>query len=311
MMKRERSRTRKTGPFGGLAAALLLGLLAPAAEAKVGLGARFGDVILEGAKPGATYSLREASRVPFAVENRGDAPTDVVIELQKPNPDHLAKDYEAVPDPSWFKAVPDRLSLAAKGMGYCDILLTIPDDPKLVGRSFQVQVLARSVSTDGSVLGAAVQGRIRVSIGKGPQSVQEEKRKKAMQQLDLDVSPKDLYLVGVTPGKAWDSRKEAKKSIRVANFAPDTLNLRLTPEKWDRRFPLPAGFEEMPDPSWIRVSKATVTVESEEIGLASLIVTVPDKPEHRGRRWAATVKTGLTTGFWLDAPVKVFVETAP
>lgn len=304
---------RRRTPLGGAVAALsCLGLLAPGpAQAKVGLGARFGDVILEGAKPGATYSLREVSRVPFAVENRGDAPTDVVIELMRPTPDHLAKDYEAVPDPSWFKAVPDRLSLAAKGMGYCDILLTIPDDPALVGKSYQVQVMARSVSTDGSTFGAAVQGRIRVSIGKGPQSVQEEKRKKAMQQLDFDVSPKDLYLVGVPVGKAWDARKEAKKSIRVANFAPDTLSLRLTPEKWDRRFPLPPGYEEIPDPSWLRVTKTTVTVKTEEIGLTSVVVTVPDKPEHRGRRWAATVKAGLTAGYWLDAPVKVYVETLP
>jgi hypothetical protein len=196
-------------------------------------------------------------------------------------------------------------------MGYCDILLTIPDDKGLIGKNYQVQVFARSVSTNGSTIGAAVQGRIRVSIGPGPDSLKEEKRKKAMQQLDFDVSPKELYLVGVPVGKAWDARKEAKKSIRVANYAPDTLNMTLTPEKWDRRFPLPGGYEEMPDPSWLKLVKSTVSVKTEEIGSASLIVTVPDKPENRGRRWAAVLRAGLTTGFWLDSPVKVYVETLP
>lgn len=287
-----------------------LGLLAPpGAWAKIGLAARFGDVILEGAKPGQTYNLREAARVPFGIENRGDAPTDVVIEFERPRESALAQDYEPIPDPSWFKALPDRLSLAAKGLGFCDILVTIPDDPALIGKSYQVQVFARSVSTNGSTFGVAVQSRIRLSIGPGPESVKEEKRKKAMQQLDFDVSPKDLYLTGVPLGRDWDARKEAKKSIRVANYAADTLSLRLSVEKWDRRFPLPDGYEELPDTSWLRLKSSTVPVRPEEIALASLIVNVPDKPEHRGRRWAATVKTGLTTGFWLDAPVKVYVET--
>ena len=302
---------KRSTPYRGAVWALLAsGLLSPsAAWAKVGLAARFGDVILEGAKPGQTYNLREAARVPFGVDNRGDAPTDVVIEFERPRDANLAADYEGIPDPSWFKAIPDRLSLAAKGMGFCDILVTIPDDPALVGKNYQVMVVARSVSTNGSMYGVAIQNRIRLSIGPGPESVKEEKRKKAMQQLDFDVSPKDLYLVGVPVGKAWDARKEAKKSIRVANFAADTLMLRLSVEKWDRRFPIPDGYEELPDLSWLKVKNATVPVKPEEIGLASLVVDIPDKPEYRGRRWAATVKTGLTTGFWLDAPVKVFVET--
>lgn len=302
---------KRISPSGGVVAALLaLGSMAPQrAWAKVGLAARFGDVILEGAKPGRTYSLREVARVPFGVENRGDAPTDVVIEFERPGPGALAPDYEPIPDPSWFKAIPDRMSLAAKGMGFCDILVTIPDDPALIGKSYQVQVFARSVSTHGSRFGVAIQNRIRLSIGPGPDSIREEKRRKAMQQLDFDVSPKDLYLTDVPVGKAWDARKEAKKSIRVANFAPDELELLLSVEKWDRRFPLPSGYEELPDPSWVKVRPSTVSVSPEEIGLASLVVDVPDKPEHRGKRWAATVKTGLTTGFWLDAPVKLFVET--
>ncbi len=303
---------KSISPLGGVVLALsALGFLAPqGAQAKVGLAARFGDVILEGAKPGETYNLREVARIPFGVENTGDAPTDVVIEFESPRPSALAKDYEAIPDPTWFKAIPDRLSLPAKGRGFCDVLLTIPDDKALIGKNYQVLVIARSVSTGGSLYGVAIQNRMRVSIGPGPESLKEEKRKKAMQQLDFDVTPKALYLNEVPVGKAWDARKEAKKTIRVANYAPDKLELLLSPDKWDRRFPLPDGYDEIPDPSWLKMAKATVTVATEEIGLASLIVNVPDKPEHRGKKWAATVKTGLTTGFWLDSPVKVFVETA-
>jgi hypothetical protein len=288
------------------AIALLLAACPGLVQAKIGLAARFGDVILESAQPGRTYNLREAARVPFGVENTGDAQTEVVVEFEKPPKDRVAEGYEPIPDPSWLKALPDRMTLGPKAVGFFDLLLTIPDDPGLKGRHFQVTVKAKGA---GGLFGVAIENRVRISIGPGPESLKAEKKKKAMQQLDFDVTPRDLYLTGVPVGKAWDARKEAKKTIRVANYAADKLSVVLAVSAWDPRFQMPEGYEPIPDLGWLRLKSSTVTVAASEIGQASLIVTVPDKPEHRGKRWAAMVRSGLTTGFWLDAPVKVLIET--
>ena len=302
---------RKKRPFMALLpgawAALCLSL-ALTAEASIGLEARFGDVILENAHPGRTYNLREAAKVPFGIQNRGDAETEVIVEFARPMKAEMSADYEVVPDLSWFKAMPDRLRIPAKGLGFFDIIMTVPDDPKLVGRHFQVMLNARS---NGGLFGVMVTNRIRVSIGAGPESLKAEKKRKAMQQLDFDVTPQTLYLTGVPVGKAYDTRKEAKKSLRVANFAGDELTVLLAVEKWDSRFTMPEGYQMIPDVSWIKMKASTVTVGSDEIAQAGLIVNVPDAPENKGKRWAAMVRTGLATGFWLDAPVKVMLETAP
>lgn len=292
-----------------IAAALLSLAAASPARAVIGLASRFGDVILEGVQPGRTYSLREAARVPLGVENRGDAETDVIIEFSKPREGNNSKDYEPIPDPSWLKAVPDRLHLAAHSVGFFDLMLTVPDDPKLLKRHFQVQVKARSGGT--GMIGVAVENRVRFSVGPGPESIAAEKKQKAMQRLDFDVTPRELYLVDVPVGKAWDARKEAKKSIRVANYAPDALTVLMTSETWDDRVPLPEGYAKIPDPAWIRMKTSTISVGTDEIVQASVVVVVPDKPENRGKRWASIIRTGLATGYWLDAPVKVFVETRP
>lgn len=277
-------------------------------QAKIGLAARFGDVILESAQPGRTYNLREAASVPFGIENRGDAQTEVVVEFERPPKERLAEGYEAIPDPSWLKALPDKMTLGAKAVGFFDLLLTIPDDPALTGRHFQVTVKAKG---GGGLFGVAVENRVRISIGPGPEALKAEKKKKAMQQLDFDVTPRDLYLTAVPVGKAWDARKEAKKTIRVANYAADELSIRLEVAAWDPRFQLPQGYEPIPDPGWIRLMPSTVTVGAEEIGLASLIVTVPAEEKHKGRKYALIIRSGLTAGFWLDAPVKVLIETNP
>lgn len=279
------------------------------ARGEIGLAARFGDVILEGVETGRTYSLREAARVPLGVENRGDGPTEVVIEFGRPRAGNIAGGYEAIPDPSWLKAVPDRLRMAPHSLGFVDLLLTLPDDPKLLKRHFQVTVKARS--NDAGLLGVAVENRVRFSVGPGPESLKAEKKKKAMQQLDFDVTPRDLYLTEVPVGRAWDARKEAKKSIRVANYAPDRLTIVLTPEAWDESVPMPEGYAKIPDLSWIRLKTSTISVGTDEIVQAMIVVKVPDAPANRGKRWAALIRTGLATGFWLDAPVKLFLETKP
>ena len=136
-------------------------------------------------------------------------------------------------------------------------------------------------------------------------------KKKAMQQLDFDVTPQSLFIGGVPVGKKYDVRKEQKKTIRVANYASDPLSIRLSVEKWDTRTPLPEGYEAIPEPSWVRLKTSTVVVGESEIGQGFLMIEVPDDAKNKGRKWAAMIRSGLTEGFWLDAPVKVLIETAP
>lgn len=288
---------------------LVAAVCVPRAEADIGLGARFGDVLLEGAETGRTYNLREAAHVPFGIENKGDAETDIVIEFEAPDKMHTAPDYESIPDPSWFKAIPARMRIGPKAVGFFDLLLTIPDDPALVGRHFHAVVKARM---DGEgALAVAIENRVRISIGPGPDSLKAEKKKKAMQQLDFDVTPQTLFVRAVPVGRKFDLRKEQKKTIRVANYAADKLSIQMSVESWDMRTPLPGGYEAIPDPGWVKLKSSTVTVAGSEIGQAFLTIEVPDDAKYKGKKYAAMIRSGLTGGFWLDAPVKILMETSP
>jgi hypothetical protein len=304
----EQNMTRRNGCLRVLTVGLLA-VVPSGAEADIGLGARFGDVILEGAQTGRTYNLREAAHVPFGIENKGDAETEVVIDFSAPGQYGLAKDYEPIPDPSWFKSIPARMRIGPKSVGFFDLLLTIPDDPKLVGKHFQAVVKARMDGTE--LLAVAIENRVRISIGPGPDSLKAEKKKKAMQQLDFDVTPQSLFIGAVPLGKKFDVRKEQKKTIRVANYANDPLSIRLSVETWDTRTPLPEGYDAIPDAAWVQLKTATIVVAGAEIGQAFLTIEVPQEEKHKGRKWAAMIRAGLTEGFWLDAPVKLLIETAP
>ncbi len=287
--------------------AMTLNVCFPQEANALGLAARFGDVVIENAKIGQTYNLREALKIPLAIENRSTAEVTVVVEFEKPDKKILKEQWEPIPDPSWLKSIPGELRIGPKAQGFFDLLLTIPDDPALNGRHFQATIKARTSGT--GLFGVAVENKLRFSIGPGPDALKEEKRKKAMARLDFDVSPKSFYVNDVPLGSAFDVRAAQNKTIRVANYAPDPLSMKLTSDEWDSRLYKPDGYEPIPDPSWITFKKAEQNIEADQIGTFSLIVTVPKDEKYRGKKYAALIRTGLSTGFWLDSPVTVFIST--
>ncbi len=269
----------------------LLGASVPA-WGKVGLAARFGEVILEGVEIGRTYNLREKARIPFGIENRGDADTEVHIEFLAPPSKEVVEGYEVIPDPTWLKALPGRMQITAHTIGFFDLLLTIPDDPTLVGKHFQVNIRAQNSPT--GLLGVAVENRLRFSIGPGPESLAAEKKRKKMSQLDFDVSPQVLYLKDIPVGKSYDVRNEQKKAIRIANFGQDVLEMQLGSVEWEKRLHMPEGYEPIPNPEWVVFKSSNVKVDGEAIEQTRMIIKIPDEPQYKGKKYAALVKTGLS-----------------
>jgi hypothetical protein len=273
----------------------------------LGLAARFGDIIVENAQIGRTYNLRETLRIPLGVENRSTAEVTVVVEFEQPSKKILSDSYEVIPDPSWLKSIPDKLRIGPKSVGFFDILLTIPDDPTLNHRHFQAIIKARTIDT--GLIAVAVENKLRFSIGPGPSSIAEEKRSKAMAKLDFNVSPQNIYITDVPVGTKFDVKKEQNKAIRVANYATDPLSIRLKSDVWSPQIYKPEVYEAIPDPNWIKFKKDTLEINPEEIGSFTFTIEIPNEPQYKGKSFAGIIRSELTTGFWLDAPVKVFITT--
>lgn len=289
-----------------LTVALLVGLVFPIRSwSLIGLAARFGDVIVENAEIGKTYNLREALKIPFGIENRGSSSVEVVVEIEQPEKKTLKQPYESIPDPSWVKVFPAKLLVGPNSQGFFDLLLTIPNDPTLNGRHFIAIIKAKTAGT--GLLGVGVENKLRFSIGAGPESLKEEKRQKAMAKLDFDISPQALYLVDVPIGVKFDAKKDQGKTIRVANFSPDKLEILLSSSTWDPQLSLPVGYEAIPDPGWISFKENSALIGAEEIKMFSPIIQIPNDPKYKGKKFGGLIRSGLKTGFWLDAPVRVFI----
>lgn len=290
-----------------MALAMMINLASRPPAWSLGLAARFGDVIIENAAIGRTYNLREATRVPLGLQNLGETEVEVSVDFAKPAPDRMVKGYESIPDPSWLKAIPAKLKIGPKAVGFVDILLAIPDDPAINGKHFEALIKAQTEGT--GLFGVSIENRLRFSIGPGPDTLKEEKRQKAMAQLDFDVSPQALYVIDVPVGKKFNVKREQNKTVRVANFSADPLEIRFTSDKWDARLYLPNGYEPIPDPGWITFKKTDLKIEGGKIATFDFNIEIPKDEKYAGKNYAALLRTGLTTGYWLDAPVRVYITT--
>lgn len=284
---------------------LLAALLVPAeAEAKIGLSSQFINVAIENLKPGRTYNLRELKGVPYTVKNRGDAPADVIVEVLVPEAKMVREPYAPIPDPTWVRINPDRYRLGPGDAGFSDLVISIPDDPALVGKHFHAVVWAHTVGT--GLLQAGVKSDIRFSVGKGPETEAEDKRRAAMVELNYDLWPAALSLTAEA-GTSHDAKKKEKKSFKLTNRSEKELQLVVKAIPWQTTLvPLPAGYETAQDLSWVKFEPGRIEVEPESLKELKVVLDVP--AELKGKKLAFLVQLSLPIGTIVGATHRIYVD---
>jgi len=68
------------------------------------------------------------------------------------------------------------------------------------------------------------------------------------------------------------------------------------------------GYEPNPDANWVSFKKDKEDIDGEQIAVFQPLIKIPNDPKYRGKKYAALIRTGLTTGFWLDAPVRLYIS---
>jgi hypothetical protein len=269
----------------------------------IGVGMRFVDITVENVSPGASFNLRQIRNLPLIVTNQDDVnDTDVAVEVVSPNPNEMKEGYEPIPDPAWIKVLPDRYHLGPKASASSDILVQVPDDPKLIGHHYEAIIW---VHTDpkkkiaqgvGMVIQTGLRSRFRMSIGTlGPASLQREKdlKKLATINTNFSISPDNLFVQGVPLGKPVDLKSLKKASLKVINEADDPIKLKLVSIAFDENLVPQAGYVYAPDPTWLTVSPEIVETGGNTIKEMKLTVQIPDKPEYRNKKYMFLVRTTL------------------
>lgn len=272
--------------------------------ADLGLSTRFSDVILENLDIGKSYNLSTIKNLPLTMINTSSEEKEILIEIEAPTPEEVKPGYEEIPDPTWVKVVPDRFRLAAGARNLSDILINVPDDPKLIGRHFQVMFWAHTVDT--GFLGVGVRVRVRFSVkSKSPEVTQMEIQKKKMTEFNFRLDPVTISAGEIVPGKPLDLKKERKVSIKFVNTGADDLKANLQCISYGDPQRPPNGYEAIPDEKWIEIEPKILDSKSDSIVPLKITLNVPDKPEYKDKKYAALINASLVGQ---DVPLNVYSQ---
>lgn len=129
-----------------LGACLMLCTLASLARADGnGLHSEFGEVHVERLAIGKTYSLTRLAATPLVLRNTSSKTLSVQLDVVTPAHHELRPGAEALADPSWVRLERRRVELAPRTTFRTDVRVSVPYDPDLAGKTFQVDLVSRVV----------------------------------------------------------------------------------------------------------------------------------------------------------------------
>lgn len=269
----------------------------------LGIAMRFVDITLENVEPGASFNLRVIRNLPMVVINLdGTQGTDVVVESVVPEAKEMKEGYEPIPDPTWIRVLPNRFHLGPKASASSDVVITIPNDPKLIGRHFEAILWAhtdpKASANQGTsmLIQAGLRSRLRMSIGgMGPAALQREKalKKLATINTNFSINPDNIFVQDVPVGSEVDLKDVSKAALKIVNQSDDPVKLRLDSIISDENIQPQSGYVYTPDAKWMKVTPTVITVPGNAIKEVRLKVTIPDKPDYRGKKYMFLVRTTL------------------
>lgn len=275
----------------GLVIAILVSFNSPWANA-VGVRTRFGVVVVENLQPGRTYNIRELVGLPLKVVNTSDKQVTIKMDIQKPDPETdkgmAAKHFEPIPDLSWIKLSKDFFVVDPGHAAVADVLVTIPDDDKYLGKRYQVNIWSRTIGKRFANVG--VMSNLRITIAKR-RMTEEEKlaeahREEIIKNIDFQLLPHTIFIDGVELGKKIDIEKKYKNTLKVVNPNNEKFSYRIkTVTAWEAEMGVIPGYEETPALSFLTFSEKEFSVSPISIRQIKMFLQIPDEEKYRGKKY--------------------------
>lgn len=289
---------------------LWLWLIASSAQAG-GLTTPFGEVAVRNVAIGETYNLRELVGIPFRIINTAQTAEEVLVDPMVPEPGETIKEgYERIPDASWIRLTQREFILAPGQEGVADVIVSIPKDPRHLGRKYQAHIWSH-VNPKGRFVVPGLKSRLLIHISPTVETkVRREQARALAQNLNFSLMPFTLTLDRFPLGSKIRVNERYGQGFKIINV--NKVALKVEAESIPRRqsyFDRPEGFEDG-DAAWLRVRNPVLKAAPNSIEEIRMVLEIPERPEHRGKRFIFVIRAVLKDqAVPVSAFGKLLVET--
>lgn len=297
------------------ATGLMLALMgwAMTASALMGLRSKFAEVSVEHLKIGRSYSMLELMNFPLRVMNTGTEPMPLSVTVLPPAvAGEFREGYEPIPDVGWIHLQQSSFTVPPGIEGVTDVVITIPDDPALMGRRFVVYLWTKSENL--AYTGVGLKSRLLLSVSSQKATDAEVKAApshKRLANLNFSLNPMEVLMSDVPTGLSVKI-KEKETDVMLISPNPESYTFRLTPvAAWETSLALPKGFASAPDPKWLEAKTPLVKMKPYSMQPLDLSLRIPSEERFKGQRYMFVLKAEIEgQDISAAAYVKIFVETA-
>ena len=267
---------------------VILGFLLPAeCGAVAGLRTTFGEVLIENLVIGETYNLREFVNLPLKVTNKGEEPVNLQIEVLVPKKEAVKEGYEPIPDGSWITLGQGYFVVGPGEDAITDVIISIPDDEKYLGKAYQVYIFSHTVGKPGVALG--LQSRLLFTIAPTREG-KIGKPVKPLATLNFEIVPHEIVVVNVPIGKKQSVKKLTGKTLRIINPNDEAYMFKLESISLEDSLWKPKEKFEEVDPSFLTFSKSKFKVKGKSIKEIKLYLNFPRDEIYAGKTYVFIIR---------------------
>lgn len=290
------------GDCGVRAARLaVLGLLIASNAWAGGLRCSFGEVVVNNLKIGRSYSLKELANLPLVVTNTDDKPCIVRVDALVPGEGELKQGALAIPAATWASAQPDSFALAPGEARPVELMLSIPDDPALFGKKFEVIYWSHTLAQAGNLLAYGLKSRVIFTID----VARDTSTTSPTGDLAITLHPAEIALHDAAAGHEYALESADRHPITVKNGSDHRVNLELQvlgPK--DAGIDAAKGFDDLLAAAHVRLMADTLSLAPGEEKAVTGSVSFPKGTSIKGRKFLCVLSAAV-----VGQPVRTQIES--
>jgi hypothetical protein len=252
-----------------------------------GLSTQLGEVVIENLQIGQTYNLKKLINLQLIVTNASDYAVELKMEVLSPDKSELRQGAEPIPDTAWVKLSQNFFKLSPKGKAISDIILSIPDNNRYLGKKYQVTIWSHTLPGGGGGMFVAcgLKSRIILTLDK-VRRAKSEAITSSDARVDFKLKPEEIFLEKVELGRVYDVEKNTGIVLKVTNPSEREQVFKLQSLKVRNSMAtLVEEYQDAPYTSYLKFSESRFVLAPKGTKTIKIYLDFPRKKEYGGKKY--------------------------